>query len=92
MKVIDIPESGLSAQQLLESIQSPDGVILRHNGRVIARLQPADDIDLEDEIWARQPEQIERGRRAREEYRKGETISHEQLCAELGIDVQKGKS
>lgn len=48
--------------------------------------KPADELDLADELWARAPEQIERGRKAREEFERGETIPEEQVRRELGLE------
>lgn len=86
IKIIDIDDSGLSTEQLLESVSCPEGAIVRRGGRVVARIEPADDEDLEEELWLRQPEQVERGQQARDEYKRGETIPHEQVCRELGIE------
>ncbi len=65
VRVIDLDKGGLTAEQVHDSIQSPEGAILREGGRVIARLEPADEIDLDDETWAHDPEQVTRGAAAR---------------------------
>jgi len=84
-------DTGLTTEQVLQSVRSPAGAILRHHGRVIARIEPADEIDLEDELWMRQPEQIARGEEAREEFRQGKTRPHEEVWREiLGDDSEPG--
>jgi hypothetical protein len=85
LPVIDLNDSGLTLQQVLDSVSRPTGAILRRGGRVIARIEPADDIDLEDEAWAHAPEQVARGQAARERFARGEGIPHEQLKRELGL-------
>ena len=86
IRIIDLDDSGLTTEQVLESVQSADGAILRRSGQVVARLEPADNDDLEDELWARAPEQIQRGQEARERFRRGESIPHDQVRRELGLD------
>lgn len=85
IRVIDLDEHGLTMQQVLESIGSPEGAVLRRDGQVIARLEAADEIDLEDEIWARAPEQVARGQAARQRLHGGETLSHDEIKRELGL-------
>ena len=65
IKIIELDENGLSPRQLMDSLDSPEGAMLRQNGHIIARIKPAEDADLEDELWTRQPEQIERMAAAR---------------------------
>ncbi|HEY3246382.1 MAG TPA: hypothetical protein VGM03_23805 [Phycisphaerae bacterium] len=45
-----------------------------------------DEIDLDDERWAREPKQIARGAAARERFARGEGISHEDMKRQLGWD------
>ena len=88
VRVIDIDENGLTAEQVVSSVTAPDGAILRRNGRVIARLEPADQIDLDDETWAHTPEQVARGNAARKRFEGGRSTSHNQLKQ----DLAEGKS
>ena len=83
VRVIDIDDSGLSVSDVLESIRSPDGAILRRGGRVIAQLFAADETDLEDEKWAHAPEQLARGDAARERRGKRQTQSHDDVKRDL---------
>ena len=83
IRVIDLNEGGLTAEQVRDSIQSPQGAILRKGGRVIARIEPADEIDLDDEIWAHDPQQVARGAAARQRFEQGKTCAHEDLKEEL---------
>jgi hypothetical protein len=83
IRVIDLNEKGLTAEQVRDSVQSPEGAILREGGRVIARIEPADEIDLDDEMWAHGPEQVARGAAARQRFEKGESITHENLKQQL---------
>ena len=83
VRVIDLDEGGLTAEQLHDSIRSPEGALLREEGRVIARLEPADEIDLEDEIWAHDPEQVARGTAARQRLEQGESLAHEDVKQQL---------
>ncbi|HSW46559.1 MAG TPA: hypothetical protein VLM89_13410 [Phycisphaerae bacterium] len=83
VRVIDLKEGGLTAEQVRDSIQSPDGAILREGGRVIARIQPADEIDLDDEIWAHDAEQVARGAAARQRFEQGQSCAHDDLKEQL---------
>lgn len=81
--VIDVNESGLTPEQVLESVRNPEGAILRREGKVIGRIEPADEIDLEDEVWVHATEQVERGLAARRRSEAGESISHDKLKQQL---------
>jgi len=86
IRVIDLDEDGLTTQQVLDSLQSCEGAILRQKGRVIARIEPADETDFEDETWAHAPAQVARGEEARRRFQQGQSLSHEDLKRELGTD------
>lgn len=83
--VIDLDDEGLSLQQVIQSLKRPTGVLLRRKGTVIARLEPADELDLDDEIWARAPKQLARGRAARKRFEQGLGIPHEEVKRRLGL-------
>jgi hypothetical protein len=83
VRVIDLSEKGLTAEQVHDSIRSPEGAIVRESGRVIARIEPADETDLEDEMWAHEPEQVARGAAARQRFEKGQSCAHEDLTQQL---------
>ncbi len=83
IRVIDLNDEGLTTQQVLDSIQSPEGAILRQGGRVIARLERADEIDLEDEQWAHAPEQVARGDAARKRFEQGQSLAHEDVKRQI---------
>jgi hypothetical protein len=89
IRVIDLSEKGLTAEQVRDSIQSPEGAIVREAGRVIARIEPADETDLDDETWAHEPEQIARGAAARERFERGESVAHEDLEQQLRPESDK---
>ena len=86
VRVIDLDENGLSVDQVIDSIRSSEGALLRRDGRVIARLQAADDIDLDDELWAHEPEQLARGDAARQRLRRGESTAHDEVKRQLPDD------
>ena len=86
IRVIDLDEGGLTKQQVLDSIRSPEGAILRRDGKVIARLEPADEIDLEDDQWAHAPEQVARGEAARRRFQERASVSHDDVKRQLGGD------
>src|SRR5512139_512030 len=73
IRVIDLSENGLTAEQVRDSIQSPGGAIVREAGRVIARIEPADETDLDNELWAHDPGQIARGAAARQRFEQGQS-------------------
>jgi hypothetical protein len=50
---------------------------------VIARIEPADETDLDDEMWAHHPEQVARGTTARQRFERGQSIPHETLKRQL---------
>ena len=81
--MIDLNEGGLTTQQVLDLVRLPEGAILRREGKVIARLEPADEIDLDDDQWAHAPEQIARGEAARRRFEEGRSLSHEDVKREL---------
>ena len=83
IRVIDLSEEGLTAEQVRDSIQSPEGAIVREGGRVIARIEPADETDLDDETWAHDPEQVTRGTAARQRFEQGQSCAHEDLKKQL---------
>ena len=89
VRVIDLNEGGLTAEQVRDSIQSPEGAILREKGRVIARIEPADEIDLDDELWAHDPEQVARGAAARQRFEQGQSYVHEDLKQQLRRESDK---
>jgi hypothetical protein len=89
VRVIDLDKGGLTAEQVHDSLQSPEGAILREGGRVIARLEPADEIDLEDELWAHDPAQAVRGADARQRFEQGQSCAHEDLKQQLRRDSEK---
>ena len=85
IRVIDLNDDGLTLQQVIDSVKSPEGAILRQKGKVIARLEPADELDLDDDAWSHAPEQITRGQAARERFGQGQAVPHDQVKRELGI-------
>ena len=79
VKIVDLGDEGLTVQQLLDLANVSAGVILRRGGAVIARLEPADELDLEDELWAHAPEQVARGKAARARAAGGQAIDHDEV-------------
>lgn len=84
-KTIDIDERRLSLQQTVHLLSGSSQVLLRKNGHVIARLEPADDIDAGDEAWAHAPAQVRRGLKARMRCRQHDGIPHAEVKKELGL-------
>ena len=83
--VIDLEDDGLTLREVIQSIKQPAGVFLRRKGTVIARLEPVDELDLDDEIWAHAPKQIARGRAARRRFDQGLGIPLEEVRRRLGL-------
>lgn len=79
VRIIDLDDRGLTTAQILEFLQLPGGAVLRQHGRVIGRLDTMDHIDLEDELWAHQPEQVARGQAARARFDRDEGLPHDEL-------------
>ena len=86
VSVIDIDDEELSLRQLIQSVKRSSGVFLRRKGTVIARLEPADELDLEDDAWARAPQQVARGRAARKRFEEGRGIPLEEVKRRLGLN------
>ncbi len=85
IRMIDLEDAGLTIEQVRNAVNDPAGAALRVNGHVIARLEPADDLDVESEDWARQPEQVARGDAARQRLANGQARTHDQVMRELGL-------
>ena len=77
--------SETKCDEVVHEAQSED-VVLVQNGRPVAVVMPVDDDDLDWLKIERSPEFIAAIADAREQVRRGETITHEQLLAELGLD------
>ncbi len=89
IRVSDLDKGRLTAEQVHDSIQLPEGAILREGGRVVARREPADEVDLEDEWWAHDPEQVIRGVAARHRFKQGQFLAHEDVKQRLGRESDK---
>ncbi len=83
--VIDLDAKGLTPTQIMRLVRRGGGALLRSGGRVIGRISPADDLDLEDEVWAHQPEQVARGAAARRRFAAGKGVSHAEVKRRLGL-------
>jgi hypothetical protein len=82
MKKIDI-QGDAKLEDVLQEAKKEDVVLMR-NGHAVALLTDFDD----EEMYARErdPDFIASIVRAREQAAKGETVTHEDLKRELGID------
>lgn len=84
MKKIDV-QSGVGLEDILREAKKED-VVLTQNGHAVALLT---DFDDEEMYWygrERDPEFIASIARAREQAAKGETVTHEDLKRQLGIE------
>ena len=65
-----------------------EDVVLIQNGRPVAVVMPIEGDDLEWLKIEQSPEFIASIAKAREEVRRGECITHEELLAELGLTAE----
>ena len=70
--------------EIVHEARSED-VVLVQNGHPVAVVMPLEDDDLEWLKIERSPEFIAAIAKAREQVRRGECITHEELLAELGL-------
>ena len=73
--------------EVVHEARSED-VVLIQNGRAVAVVMPIEDDDLDWLEIERSPEFIARIARAREQVRRGDCITHEQLLEELGLAAE----
>ena len=85
MKLIELTPIPPNFDDLLRVAQQEDVLLLR-DGRAIARLERFDDDDWEEWKYEHSPDAQERGRRAREQYSRGEYKTIDQVSEELGIE------
>lgn len=84
-RVIELDDAGLTLKQVLRSLATPRGAILRRGGRVVGRIAAIDEVDLEDEAWVRKPRQIERFAAARRRFEEGLGVPLEAVERRLGL-------
>jgi prevent-host-death family protein len=73
--------------EVVHEARSED-VVLIQNGRPVAVVMPIEEDDLEWLRIERSPEFIASIAKAREQVRRGECITHEELLAELGLAAE----
>lgn len=84
MKTVDWPE-GTPWDALPELVRGEDVIVLR-DGRAVALLIPFDDDDLQWYTRERDPAFLASITTARQQVEQGETISHDDLKKQLGLD------
>ena len=84
MKKIELATPTASEQAIRDG-QLEEVVVLR-DGRPVALVIPFDDDDLEWYARERDPAFIESIARAREQAKSGQTVSHDELKANLGLE------
>lgn len=84
-RIIDIDENGLTPEQVMDCVTGSGGAMIRRDGHIVAKIEPADDVDLDDDAWAHAAEQVVRGDAARDRYGRGEVVSHDELKRRLGL-------
>jgi len=65
VRVIDLDTAPWTVDELFDAVQRGPIAILRRAGKVVVRLDAADEIDLDDELGSQAPEQLKRGMAAR---------------------------
>jgi antitoxin (DNA-binding transcriptional repressor) of toxin-antitoxin stability system len=83
MKTITLKDVGSSDEAIRQG--QVEEVIVFRDGKPVALVIPFDDDDLEWYAAERDPAFIESIARAREQAKAGQTVSHEQLKARLGL-------
>ncbi len=83
VRILDLDANNLSLDEVVASLTGDDEVYLSRGGHIVARIDAADDDDLESELWAQQPEQIQQGIEARKEQAEGRTIDLPSLRRKL---------
>ena len=73
--------------EVVHEARSED-VVLIQNGRPVAVVMPIEDDDLDWLKIERSPEFIASIAKAREQVRRGECVTHEQLLTELGLSAE----
>ena len=84
MKRIDI-QADAKLEDVLQEAKKEDVVLMR-NGHAVALLTDFDDEEMYWYARERDPEFIASIARAREQAGKGETVTHEDLKGQLGIE------
>jgi hypothetical protein len=84
MKTVNITEQNSLDQLLREGVV--EDVLVVRNGHPIALVVPFDQDDVDWYARERDPAFIESIARAREQVKKGQTLTHGELKAKLGID------
>jgi hypothetical protein len=84
MKTVDWPQ-GTPWDALPEPAQG-ETFILMQDGHAVALLMPFDDDDLQWYVRERDPAFLASIATARRQVEQGETISHDDLKAQLGLD------
>lgn len=78
-------QSGMNWEQILEQLKDDDVVLMR-NGRAVALLSNFDDDEMYWYLQEHDKDFLDSIARAREQVAKGESLGHDQLKRDLGID------
>jgi hypothetical protein len=84
MKQIEV-RPGVSLEEILQQAQGED-VVLTQNGHTIALVSAFDDTDLYWYAREHDPEFLASISRARDQAAQGQTVTHDELKQQLGIE------
>ncbi len=85
MRTIELTTDAPSVHELVEAVQEDDIVLLR-DGRPQVRLEKFSDEDWGDWEYEHSAAALERGRRGREQYARGEYLALDQIKRKYEID------
>jgi prevent-host-death family protein len=84
MAAVNVRELARNTSKVIDDVErSKRPAIITRSGRPVAAVVPIDFDALEDWILANAPEFVEGMRQAEEEFRRGETISMDELFARI---------
>ncbi len=84
MRIMELEQSSPTIEDLLSAIQR-DLVVLFRGGKPLARIERVSDDDWEDLQYESSPEALEKGRRGRKQYARGEFLSLDQVKQQHGL-------
>ena len=84
MKIMELEQTSPTIEELLRAVQR-DLVVLLRDGKPLARIEKVSDDDWEELQYESSPEALERGRRGREQYARGEYLTLDELKEQHGL-------
>ena len=84
MRIMELEQTSPTVEELLSAVQR-DLVVLLRDGKPLARIEKISDEDWEDLQYESSPEALERGRRGREQYARGEYLTLNEVKERHGI-------